>query len=370
MISQVSSQADQNPRVADPPGVHHFVKVRCSGRLLDMSGIDDFFDYAKERYAILLRRRQGRPRPWTIDPILQHHRFCNIFREDDRTTEWFRKNVRDPLDHRPEVLLATVLFRWFNRITTGEAIFNQTTITDEGDVHTAFEKFLIDGNIGHLKNAIMTYCGDGPYVTGAFIINTPTGMTKLDGVLWAFGEFARGPWKHVGGELLRFNDPSSLGHAPVRTEGMPWVERNWGLEAIWTWLQQFPRLGTFMAYEIVTDLRHTAMLGNAYDIFSWANPGPGARRGLSYICGGDRHTVPREVRYRAQQIEMMKVLQENTRNTHYWPYGWPSWEMRDVEHTLCEFAKYEMVRRGEGRTKGVFHGATSSAGDEQSTEPV
>jgi hypothetical protein len=33
---------------------------------------------------------------------------------------------------------------------------------------------------------------------------------------------------------------------------------------------------------------------------------------------------------------------------------WPSWEMRDVEHTLCEFDKYERIRLGEGRTRGVY----------------
>jgi hypothetical protein len=33
---------------------------------------------------------------------------------------------------------------------------------------------------------------------------------------------------------------------------------------------------------------------------------------------------------------------------------WPAWEMREVEHSLCEFDKYERVRRGEGRPRGVY----------------
>jgi hypothetical protein len=28
--------------------------------------------------------------------------------------------------------------------------------------------------------------------------------------------------------------------------------------------------------------------------------------------------------------------------------------MREVEHTLCEFDKYERVRTGEGKPRGVY----------------
>jgi hypothetical protein len=41
----------------------------------------------------------------------------------------------------------------------------------------------------------------------------------------------------------------------------------------------------FMAYEVVTDLRHTRYLRNATDIMTWANAGPGAKRGLNRLLG-------------------------------------------------------------------------------------
>ena len=124
-----------------------------------------FFMFARERHNIYLRRQQGLPRPWTDDHILNTCRFTNVYRELDKTTVWFRERVREPLRSKPEVLLATVLFRWFNRILTGEALFLQTFMSEEGDVRSAFEKFLIDGDIAHLRYAIKAYCGDGPYVT-------------------------------------------------------------------------------------------------------------------------------------------------------------------------------------------------------------
>jgi len=45
------------------------------------------------------------------------------------------------------------------------------------------------------------------------------------------------------------------------------------------------RVGDFMAYEVVTDLRHTRYLNKAPDINTWAVAGPGAIRGLHRLHG-------------------------------------------------------------------------------------
>ncbi len=76
-----------------------------------MSAVTQFFATARERYRILLRRRARQPWPWTSDRIFRENRFCNVFREDDRTTQWFREHLRDPLSEQPDrVLAATVGF--------------------------------------------------------------------------------------------------------------------------------------------------------------------------------------------------------------------------------------------------------------------
>lgn len=293
---------------------------------------EPFFAFARERQNIYLRRMAGEPRPWTDDPILDTCRFTNVYRENDKTTVWFREKVRDPLSGLPEVLPATVLFRWLNRISTGEALFCQPDLLEPQ--LTAFEGFMDyfiknkKSDLGTLKEAIMKYCGDGPYVTGAFIINTPTGMTKLDGVLWAFGKFM---------DNCNYRDA-----ARYMLEGK-------SMEKAWEWLRTFPRLGDFMAYEIVCDLRYTSILEGATDKLTWANPGPGAKRGLSYLCGGSRKVVPPEVKSRANQIKLMQELLALAPQ-----YGFHDWEMREVEHTCCEFQKFTMVQRGEGKTKGMY----------------
>lgn len=306
-----------------------------------------FFAFARERHAIWHRRQEGQERPWTQDPVLHKFRFTNVYRELDATTVWFRECVRDPMRDRPEVLLATVLFRWFNRITTGEAIF--TRPDPDGMPATAWENFVLDSERGFcslsiLQHAIVHYCGDGPFVTGAYIIKTPDGYTKLDGVLWCVEQFM------LQEKLLA--DKKSEGVVGWR-DAAEWMEDGRvSLEQAWNWLRKFPFLGDFMAYEIVTDLRHTALLDRAPDIMTWANPGPGAMRGLNRLhLRHLNHTQPKHV-----FVAEMRALLEEAQTSSQWianPLGLPT-EMRDIEHTLCEFDKYERARLGEGRPRGVY----------------
>jgi len=302
--------------------------------------IKEFFSYARERHTIYLRRAAGSPPPWTEDPVLQTYRFCNIFRELDSTTQWFRTNVRDPLRERPEVLLATVVFRLFNRITTGEAIFVQPNLLTG---RTAWEDFLVTRDTSGLKLSILAYCGSGPYTTGSYMTKTPEGMKKLDGMLKVVEWFNQGSQRP--GTIL-------WSSWRVVAESMITDKHPWDLETAWRWLATFPFIGAFTAYEIVTDLRHTALLARASDINTWANPGPGAKRGLNIYHGRPiKINVWREV-----YIEEMVLLLEASRDPQYWPPEWGAWELREVEHTLCEFFKYERARTTGQGTRQRFKG--------------
>ena len=300
-------------------------------------------------------------RPWTKDKILDTYRFTNVFRELDATTQWFRKHVRDPLCDKPEVLLATVVFRMLNRIQTGEAIFTQTDIDYGG--RTAFEYWYSDGHYDkkYLRRSIKQVCGNGPYVTGAYIISSPQGYSKLDGMMRVIHGFAT--------EIKPFNyGPASTtsnwrGVAKVCKDN-----QDTKLQDVFDWLSQFDYFGKFHSYEIVTDLRHTLLLCDAPDIMTWCNVGPGARRGLNRVMGRDKKDKSISTE---QMLEEMRVILRESLDPDLWPgkgkhittargkssysrEDWPKWEMRDVEHTLCEFDKYSRVLNGEGRPRGVY----------------
>lgn len=345
--------------------------------------IDAFFAFARERHSVYLRRQAGQPWPWTTDPILQKYRFTNVFRELDATTVWFREHVREPMRHKPEVLLATVLFRWFNRIRTGEAVFCQSMFDKDTQCVPPWD---VVENLGverlkNVRSGILSYCGRGPYVTGAYIIKTPDGYTKLDGVLQCVQWFME--QGHSYDKIFAGDKACMVYHTSGtwRAIAEDCLHPDWqlSLEQMWKWLRQFPYLGDFMAYEVVTDLRHTDLLCDAPDIMSWANPGPGAARGASRVFhDGDKDRYNQH-RDKQHIIGLMQELLAYSQDSRYWPkqeelgmmppeYArnwerslllgpWPSWEMREVEHTLCEFDKYERVRTGQGRPRGVYrHG--------------
>ena len=321
--------------------------------------VESYFATARARHQIYLNRRAGRLRPWTEDPILADWRFCNVFRELDRTTAWFHDNVRERLRSRPEVLLATVVFRLFNRISTGEAIFCQRALglDDELPGETAWEAFLRTGDVGYLRASIYHYIGDrGPYVTGSYIIKTPEGHSKLEGVLQIIEWF--------------YQRPADLDD--VRTMEW-WLQASsmskWTLEKAAVWLEStFRLIGHFTAYEIVSDLRHTDLLCHAEDVMTWANPGPGATRGLNYLHGREWGKAPPKTQLVYEMGELLALSQDCLN----WPtemkifakkdgtvtteHTWPSWEMREVEHWLCEAYKYWRMRDGGTTPRQRFRG--------------
>lgn len=281
-------------------------------------GAVPFFAYARARQEIMIRRACGESPPWTRDPVLSKYRFCNVFREDDRTTVWFREHVREKLTEEQQ-LFAAVTFRWFNRVTTGEVLV-QHRLLEEWD--------------SSLARSVL--CNLHPLVTGAFVVKTPNGMSKLNGLVWCI-EHVWARREELLAELTR--------HRPSGR----------ALRAAHTLLRTLPFLGSFMAYEVVTDLRHTSLLDEASDIQTWAAMGPGAARGLARLLGLPlkhwNYTSP------VAQEEMLahaRELLELSRDRRFWPEDWRQWEMRDIEHSLCEWDKFERARLGEGRPKQLL----------------
>jgi hypothetical protein len=70
------------------------------------------------------KKNEKKEPPWTEDEILKQFKFCQVFREDDRTTRWFREHIRDPLKDSPDVVMATIIFKFFNLIETGRTLLD------------------------------------------------------------------------------------------------------------------------------------------------------------------------------------------------------------------------------------------------------
>jgi hypothetical protein len=270
-----------------------------------MPNVDQFFSTAREREHIRLRRASGLPAPWSENSIFQQWRFCNVHREHDKTTVWFKDNVRSKLSDLA-VIEATLIFRWFNRIETGEKVLD----------------LLLNGWDRDKAERRLSFSAE-PIFTGAYIIRSPFGESKLIGILNAI-ESAR---------VL-----------------LPSITIKWGkrLEDAWRDLTTIQWMGNFTSYEVVTDLRWTNVLDQAIDINTWACAGPGCARGLGRVF----HDNPRQFNYgstygQTEMLPLMQMLLTLSRDDRYWPQHWEKWEMREVEHWLCEYDKYKRAEAGE-----------------------
>jgi len=372
-----------------------------------------FIYWMMERHRIHLKRQAGLPKPWTTDKVLQSYFFTNPFRENDKTTAWYRENIRIPYTTPPHynpsppnkfpsapslslsrVLFATIAFRWFNFIPTGQLLLgralsnlssspkdikafaaNRNNLLYHWDMIRAINRLTIHQQYGH------------KIFTGAYIIKSPDRRN----IPFTLG-YTDGP---VGEQRLHFPDNrivpkrSSKG-VYDKIEAICWAVNNvWlDLTALTNWFTNtqrsleeahqklccYPYLGDFMAYEIVSDLRFTPLLDQAPDINTWANMGPGATRGLRRLRG-----LPAEGPLPRNYKELMLQLWDRAKldfrvmagppipsvsspkeprsswiKSGLYPY--PNIEMREIEHSLCEFDKYERARLQDGQLKRLYQG--------------
>src|SRR5258705_12327622 len=67
----------------------HSVAVGTTAAAPMPSALDDFWRFIVARHEIFIRRHlEHRQLPWTDDPLLQHGRYTEIYRDLDRATRW------------------------------------------------------------------------------------------------------------------------------------------------------------------------------------------------------------------------------------------------------------------------------------------
>ena len=280
--------------------------------------LDRYIYWIEERERIRFKKEDlKQDPPWTEDPILKEFKFCQVFREDDRTTRWFAAHIRQPLSAEPEVIMATVIFRFFNLIETGRTLL-------ENNLHLEWNR----------EKAIEEVIKQPKWVTGAYIVKTPNRMNKVTGVA------------------------ECISHIWVERENLiASLEKMTTLQEAWQFLLQYPYIGPFVAYELVTDLRHTYVLNEATDICTWGNPGPGAMRGLNRLTGRPLGFCKRSYDWDLEMRLLYEICKErlilpgiSPNDKHYrMPF-----EMREVEGGLCEYDKYTRILRKEGRTRSTY----------------
>lgn len=279
--------------------------------------------FMTERHRIYLRREEGMAKPWTKDLILQRYRFCNVYRELDTVTIWIRKNIREPYRAHPHLWFMLAMARQINWPDTLQEIMDRGGWPDAKYDWKKARKIMLARQAR----------GDQLY-TGAYMLNAHG--TKPDDPKDKAFFTTKLVLDSVWQNRVEITKAFELGT----------------MRAAWESLLPHHGWGPFTAYEVVCDARYTRY-GNSGGwnalATAWANPGPGAFRGLNRLHG--REVMPNGDRERAV-AEMQAYLAWISPR---WDFA-PTLEMREIEHCLCEFDKYERTRLGEGRPRSTYPG--------------
>lgn len=272
--------------------------------------LDRFVYWVYERERIRKRKESGKS-VLTQDPILRKYRFCCVRREDDRVTRWIAKNWRRHDD--PNVWHAMIIARfinWPNTLEYGGYPEPWTT--------TRKPEFAI-----RLKE--MEKAGSRIF-TGAYIVST-NGATgsKVDHVLGLFDR----AWLDLHKRI-----------AARRT-----------CQTFYETLRSVNGIGSFMAAQVVADVKYTAMLENASDWMDFVAPGPGSQRGLNRIYGYELHA---QWNNDAFATAMMNLREEASRKLPMVA----KLHLQDLQNCLCEFDKYERVLHNQGKPRSMYHPST------------
>ena len=266
------------------------------------------------------------PWPWTDDPILRVHKFTNVFRELDRGTVWCREWIREPYADDPELFFNIATYRRYNWIDTAAEL---------GYIHQ-YDPDRYNGLMMR-RQARGEQIFTGAHMICGTIRDPETGEIPYSKVEQVFRISFKLLWDNRHEMTLYLEEGGhTLEQAFNRMMGLP-----------------YPGYGAFVCYEVVSDLRWTRYLKDAPDVLSWANPGPGAKRGIIRLYG---YSPKGEGNPRFSNKDYIQAMQYLLYiSPRYLQDHVPDLEMRDVEHSLCEWDKYTRVLKGEGKTRSKYN---------------
>lgn len=267
--------------------------------------------FVVERESIRVRRAEGYQPPWTLDPILQQYRFCNVRREDDKVTQWIRDNWRIPHRTDPDLWFGMVVARFINE---------PDCLLDLG--------WPVPWQRSHFVAVLKRRKHQKKRITNpAYMVSTngrscdkEIFLADLFTDLWTARLILR----------PRAGDTLNSYHMTLLTR---------------------MGLGSFMAAQVIADLKYAdPHLLAANDWRTFAASGPGSRRGLNRVLGQPVQQGWREEEWRLALARVREELNDALQLDE-------PLHGQDVQNCACEWDKYERARLGEGRPKQRFNGS-------------
>ena len=293
---------------------------RVAGRALEPTPVfDTYWRFAAARQAVYLARVEGRPGPWTNDPIVRRHRFTNCYRATDRVSQYLISNVSYAGDHAwQEMFFRTIVFKLFNRISTWQLL-------QESFGEVRWDEYSFSAYNKLLSGAFQT---GAKLYSGAYVMPAP----RLS-------------------EVRKHSNHLRLIELMIRSSAPQRIQDAATMRDAFTVLREFPGMGNFLAYQYLIDLNYSA--GLDFGEMEFVVPGPGARDGIRKCFGPASSGIEDEIiRYMADQQE-----EHFARLGLTFPGLWGRpLQLIDCQNLFCEVDKYARVAHPEvaglsGRTR-------------------
>ena len=321
--------ADKSPVATTvPPIFRRFPTVKVS------RVYDTYWRFAAERQEVFFRRLRGETRPWTQDPVLRAHKFTNVYRASDRTSQYLIRRViyRDDLPNTSsDVFFRILLFKLFNKIETWE-------ILERSFGPITFEDYCFSSYDERLARAMR----DGHRIYSAAYIMPP-------------GKRAYGCARKHQNHLLLLEQMMADG-LPQQLAESETMKDGFGK------LRAYPTIGDFLAYQFITDVNYSEITD--YSEMEFVVPGPGARDGL-HKCFHDTGGLDEP-----DLIRLLADLQEQEferLGLNFHSLWGRRLQLIDCQNLCCEVDKYARVahpeiagRTGRKRIKQKFEPTSTS----------
>jgi hypothetical protein len=275
---------------------------------------DSYWKFAVIRQEAFFNRIEGKPYPWSSDPILNKFKFTNAYRAADRVSQYLIKHViyNECLPNSPkEILFRILLFKLFNKIETWELLSSKIgPLTFDDYDFNKYDSILTKA----IANGRRIY-------SAAYIM--PSGKS--------FFGFERKHTNHLKliELMLKRETHKELMDAKTMQEAFEIIK-------------SFPSLGDFLAYQLLIDINYSPVVNFSESEF--VVPGPGAKGGISkcFLDTGGLSNV--------EIIKLMTDRQEKEFDRLGLTFK-NLWGRRlqliDCQNLFCEVDKYARVKHPE-----------------------
>lgn len=279
-----------------------------------------YWRFAKSRQDAFFAHLYG-ARPFSEDPVIQRHRFTNVYRAADRVSQYLIRHVLYNQDWpATDLVFRLLIFKFFNKIETWEALEKTLgPVTWDSYTFKAYDRCLSE----------LMLAGERVY-SAAYIM--PSGMSEYG-------------YKRKHQNHLKVIEAMIKAELPKRLSSCK------SLAGVFELLCSFPTIGPFIGYQFAVDLNYSRLLDFSENDF--VQPGPGALDGISKCFADLGNFTPGDViRYMVDQQE--RAFEQYApgfrnlwgRNLH----------LIDCQNLFCEVSKYARVvhphvKGSAGRTR-------------------